>query len=174
MRRAVLATLVLMAACGGRAATPAAPPPVPVSPQPEPPDMTVAPGAPVPDPVVEPRVAQAAGLMPLRSTGVSDFLTAHPTYDGRGVVIAILDSGIDPGTHGLITTTTGAPKLLDVRDFSGEGRRAPDPQIRNPASPACRTGFDMLNCSGSHDLLSTDLLRGDDDRHQRSSPIPPG
>jgi hypothetical protein len=29
-------------------------------------------------------------------TGVSDFARQYPTYDGRGVLIAILDSGIDP------------------------------------------------------------------------------
>jgi subtilisin family serine protease len=123
MKRAVV-ILILIAACGGRTQNPAAGSPVPVQPTPQPPDVTLTPGAPVPDPSVEPRVAQAAGLMPLRSTGVPDFLAAHPSYDGRGVLIAILDSGLDPGTNGLITTSTGAPKLLDVRDFSGEGRVA--------------------------------------------------
>src|SRR5438034_7461801 len=28
----------------------------------------------------------------------------------------------DPGVDGVIATSTGAPKLLDLRDFSGEGR----------------------------------------------------
>jgi subtilisin family serine protease len=59
--------------------------------------------------------------MPLASTGVDRFLRAHPTYDGRGVLIGILDTGIDPGVPGLSTTTTGGPKILDLRDFSGEG-----------------------------------------------------
>jgi subtilisin family serine protease len=59
--------------------------------------------------------------MPLKSTGVDAFRAAHPTYDGRGVLIAILDSGLDPGVAGLVTTSTGAPKVLDLRDFSGEG-----------------------------------------------------
>jgi subtilisin family serine protease len=60
--------------------------------------------------------------MPLLATGVPAFLSAHPTWDGRGVLIAILDSGVDPGVPGLDSTSTGRPKLLDVRDFSGEGR----------------------------------------------------
>ena len=77
---------------------------------------------PAPEPAVEPAVAFMLGLMPLRSTGVEAFRTAHPSYDGRGVLIAILDSGLDPGVAGLITTSTGAPKVIELRDFSGEGR----------------------------------------------------
>ncbi len=73
-------------------------------------------------PAVPPPLALLAGLMPLRSTGVEQFRAAHPTYDGRGVLIAILDSGIDPGVAGLVVTTSGGPKTLDLRDFSGEGR----------------------------------------------------
>jgi subtilisin family serine protease len=64
------------------------------------------------------------GLMPLKSAGVDVFRVAHPTYDGRGILIAILDSGIDPGVPGLIATSTGAPKVIELRDFSGEGRIA--------------------------------------------------
>lgn len=117
--------LLGLAACAGTsAATRSSGGPVPVSPQPAPPDITVTPGVPLKDPAVDPRVAALAGLMPLRSAGVPDFLAAHPTYDGRGALIAILDSGVDAGTYGLITTSAGSPKLLDVRDFSGEGRIA--------------------------------------------------
>jgi subtilisin family serine protease len=70
----------------------------------------------------DPESAYRLGRMPLYSTGIPEFLAAHPGYDGRGVLIAILDSGIDPGVPGLDTTTTGDRKLLDLRDFSGEGR----------------------------------------------------
>ncbi|MES2124370.1 MAG: S8 family serine peptidase [Gemmatimonadota bacterium] len=69
-----------------------------------------------------PAEAFRAGLMALGSTGVSRFAEAHPTEDGRGVLIAILDTGIDPSVPGLQVTTDGLPKVLDLRDFSGEGR----------------------------------------------------
>jgi len=68
-----------------------------------------------------PEVAYAHGWMPLASTGADRFVRQHPTYDGRGVLIAILDTGVDPGVPGLRTTSTGDPKLVDLRDFSGEG-----------------------------------------------------
>src|SRR5919198_6134373 len=89
------------------------------------PEAAVPPPAPTVDTVqrvVPPQVAYAHGWMSLASTGVDRFLHAHPTYDGRGVLIAILDTGIDPGIAGLTNTTTGDPKLLDLRDFADEGR----------------------------------------------------
>jgi tripeptidyl-peptidase-2 len=71
--------------------------------------------------VLPPEAAYRLGLMPLASAGVAQFRAAHPGYDGRGVLIAILDSGVDPGVLGLAATTAGTPKILDLRDFSGEG-----------------------------------------------------
>ncbi len=78
-----------------------------------------------PSPVARHDSAAAAfhrGLMSLRSAGVERFAAAHPAADGSGVLIAILDSGIDPGVAGLSTTTHASPKIIDLRDFSGEGR----------------------------------------------------
>ena len=114
------ALLVLATACAsGKAIT------KPVTPtHAPPPQMPDASRVATPHPAVDPAVAYMLGLMPLRSTGVDAFHTLHPTYDGRGVLIAILDSGIDPGVPGLIATSTSAPKILDLRDFSGEGRVA--------------------------------------------------
>ena len=122
MMRALLASLVAFTAACAAAKTS----PPPAGPTPKVPTSAPTPAPSyrpaTPEPAVEPAVAFLLGLMPLRSTGVDVFRAAHPTYDGRGVLIGILDSGIDPGVAGLIATSTGGPKILDLRDFSGEGR----------------------------------------------------
>lgn len=41
------------------------------------------------------------GLMPRRETGVVSFQRAQPAADGRGTLLAVLDSGIDPAVRGL-------------------------------------------------------------------------
>lgn len=130
MRRAaslttVLFLLLILGACsGGAPSTPvAAPSPAVAAPVSEP-IVTVASQRALPPALVPPETAFRRGWMPLGQTGVTDFARAHPTWDGRGVLIAILDSGIDPGIPGLGATSTGERKILDLRDFSGEGRIA--------------------------------------------------
>ena len=127
LKLAPVALLTLAAACASsKGATKPSQPKPAVSATRVPPDgsrapaPTPSPGA--PQPLVDPAVAHMLGLMPLKSAGVDLFRAAHPTYDGRGILIAILDSGIDPGVPGLTVTSTGAPKVIELRDFSGEGR----------------------------------------------------
>ena len=60
-------------------------------------------------------------FLSLRNTGVEAFQNTHPEYDGRGTIVLVLDTGVDMGVEGLITTSTGEVKVIDVQDFTGQG-----------------------------------------------------
>ena len=52
-------------------------------------------------------------FMPTAETGAVSFVEAHPEWDGRGVTIGIMDSGVDLDNPALQTTSTGERKIVD-------------------------------------------------------------
>ena len=61
------------------------------------------------------------GQLPKRDLGVEQFLVNHPDYDGRGIRVAVLDTGIDPGHPFLRSTPSGARKIVDWYDATTDG-----------------------------------------------------
>jgi hypothetical protein len=51
--------------------------------------------------------------MPTGDVGSPQFVAAHPTWDGRGVTIGHLDTGVDLGHPALQRTSTGERKVID-------------------------------------------------------------
>ncbi|EEB09705.1 tripeptidyl-peptidase II Tpp2 [Schizosaccharomyces japonicus yFS275] len=61
------------------------------------------------------------GVVPKHETQAAEFLKKYPDFDGRGVVVGILDTGVDPGAAGLSITSDGKPKFKNIVDCTGAG-----------------------------------------------------
>lgn len=99
------------------------------------------------------------GILPKRETGALRFLNEHPQYDGRGVVVAVFDTGVDPGAAGLQTTSDGKPKVVDIVDASGSGdvdtstvRKAKKGRLHGLTGRKLRIDPDWKNPSGEFHL----------------------
>jgi len=61
----------------------------------------------------------AAGILPKAETQADRFV--EQGWDGKGVTVAIFDTGIDVGAEGLQQTADGRRKIVNVVDASGSG-----------------------------------------------------
>ena len=68
-----------------------------------------------------PAAEQDWTFLPIQDIGAVEFLADHPEYDGRGVIVAVFDTGVDMTIPGLVSTSQGLTKVIDVRDFTGQG-----------------------------------------------------
>ena len=60
-------------------------------------------------------------LLPKAETKADSFVSNNPTYDGSGIIVGILDTGVDPGAIGLSKLPNGERKLIHVADCTGSG-----------------------------------------------------
>ena len=62
-----------------------------------------------------------AGVIDKETTGVPALRSRVAAGDGRGVLVAVLDTGVDPAAEGLLATPDGSMKVVDVIDATGSG-----------------------------------------------------
>ena len=56
--------------------------------------------------------------MPVGDTGAAQFTATNPAWDGRGVTVGIMDSGVSLDHPSLLTTSTGERKITDWVTFT--------------------------------------------------------
>ena len=95
-------------------------------------------------------MAAAYAFTPTMETQAGSFLAKNPTFDGRGIIVAVLDTGVDPASSGLLSCPDGRPKLLDVVECSGSG----DVVMGAPAKCDAKTPLTLTGVSGRSLTLS--------------------
>ena len=67
----------------------------------------------IPQSVPDASTPRANPYMPTQDSGAAQFVDANPTWDGRGVTIGILDTGVTLDHPSLLTTSIGERKIID-------------------------------------------------------------
>jgi hypothetical protein len=68
---------------------------------------------PSPQPAPDANTPHVNPYMPTGDTGAAQFVDDNKKFDGRGVTVGIIDSGVDLGHPSLNTTSTGEKKIVD-------------------------------------------------------------
>ena len=82
--------------------------------------------------------------MPINDIRAADFTAAHPTWDGRGVTIGILDTGVTLDHPSLLTTSTGERKVTGWVTYT-DPVTDPDPTWVDMAAQVSGATFTFAN-----------------------------
>lgn len=70
-------------------------------------------GDPTPQPPPTASTPRVNAYMPTGDTGAAQFVDTHPTWDGRGTTVGVVDTGVDLDHPSLNLTSTGERKIVD-------------------------------------------------------------
>ena len=105
------------------------------------------------------------GLVPKNETKSLNFIQENPDYDGKGVIVGILDTGVDPGAIGLQETSDGKPKVIDIIDCTGSGdiKMGIEQELKDDGTLTSSLGYHLkinsnLNCPNGKYRVGYKLL----------------
>jgi subtilisin family serine protease len=95
----------------------------------------------IPQPAPDENTPRNNPYMPTGDIGAAQFLDANPEWDGRGVTIGIVDSGVSLDHPSLTTTSTGETKIVDWVTGT-DPLTDPDPTWVNMSAQVSGASFD--------------------------------
>lgn len=98
-------------------------------------------------------------LLPKTETNAASFLANHPTYDGRGVIVGILDTGVDPGAFGLSSCPDQSQKLIHIADCTGAGDVSMNTLVEAAVMDERPDGAWVINGLLGYDLVLSPKLK---------------
>jgi tripeptidyl-peptidase-2 len=89
--------------------------------------------------------------MPKEEIQGLSFISQNPKYNGKDIIIAIFDTGVDPGAAGLQSCPDGRPKIVDTVDCTGSGDISTSTKVTATVTtdPTTNTSVSTITAAGT-------------------------